>query len=211
MATITNVNPDAGFFAPNTSFTVTGTGFGASEGTLLLVVPELGIIVPQSIDNWADTAINSTFPTLENMLNSFPTLFDVPTRLFFVSVIPVGAATGPRSAYYNLTLDPTPITVFPNETLVLGGPSSIYGEGNDPVIPLRNFGGPVGTIQSFDNPGYGIDWIILSADAPFPGLGKYTVLGSGSNQQDIAPLGPLQFRTLVRIGQNPVPTILLID
>lgn len=122
MATITSVVPTSGFFAPSTSYTVNGTGFGASPGTIILVLPFFGFVAVQGQDSWADTNITVTLPTLKDIQTAVPGLFaNGASTQFFVTVIPLGSTQAVRSEDFTLQLDPTPITIFQTGSLVVGG------------------------------------------------------------------------------------------
>lgn len=160
---ITSVIPDVGFY-PESTFTINGSGFGASpSGAIYLVAPDDGTSTTLTFAGWSDTQITGVqVPGEEDLLDlsaSLPFTAVVVVRPFLIS--PSGLRSDPVTVGY----DPTPPTVYPDGSLIValepveidGGPELA------PVLPA--FGAAVGRITEYDGPDYDVLFYEFDDDA----------------------------------------------
>jgi len=197
-AVISSVVPVPGSYT-NAVVTINGTGFGVSTGSLYIAFPATGQVFNWSAAGWGDTLITTVYPDLGDFQDQGVTY---PTDVFFV-VIPAGDTVGGRSVAASVSLDPTPITFFPDNTLIVAGPTATaegdFGpEPPPPTVPLRT---ALGRTNAFDNPGYDVKWYEYN-----PNSGVYVTGLDVFTQTDFSVVGTAVQQSLEFLGVS-IPLI----
>lgn len=193
MASISSVTATPGYF-PEAAVTITGTGFGGSQGGLYIVWPNQGLIFDW-VDpvTWSATSISGfSLPMISTDEEEFAEVFaDKLGQPFFYVVVPVGETVGARSATYTFTQSTVPVTSFPNLSIVMAAGAVPGVENAEP------FNGPVGFIQNFDNPGYTVRWYTTPDDQ-----GQFTADDVTSGEENIVPLGTSVLASMATLGYS---------
>lgn len=196
-AVITSVVPVPDSFT-NATATITGTGFGASTGTLLIVFPDYGQSFAWGSASWNATTITLNYPSDIEFVDQGITF---PTNVYWV-VIPLGDDVGGRSAAALVTPDPSPITTFANDTLIVAGPTATADNGGPvtppPTYPLRT---ALGRTNGYAGPGYDVKWYVY-----VPQNQAYETGLDGFDQTDFSIVGTSVQTNLEHLGIS-IPTL----
>lgn len=127
-------------------FSLSGTGFGASPGTLLLFPGSGGEFIGVATDTWGDTAITGSLPSFG---------VDPAPEAFFV-VIPDGSDIGGRGESFALLAEAVVAAAELIPGLIVTVPIGTEGEAFGPVIqpvPPSIQGETAGSVMSVDTGG----------------------------------------------------------
>lgn len=193
-AVITSVVPTPVGFPEEASIVINGTGFGASPGILFLAFPDYGQVFEYGVGTWTATALSDIF--LPNRFDFQDQGITFPTSAFFV-VVPLGSDVGGRSTVFTIVLSTTPIVSFPDDTLIVAGPTATaegdFGPQTPPAtFPLRT---ALGRTNGFDNPGYDVKWVEFNTNDQ-----AYEFNLDGFTQTDFSLVGTSVQRNLEQLG-----------
>ena len=172
---------------------ITGSGFGATAGTLVYF-SALGLPVDLVVTDWSATSIFANLPSNADFGPGFIYLIlngqTSESSIFSGFTIGSGAA-GPATTPFIVGLSwviSLNVTAYPHVQYEIGG--------SDPFEPF-----PRGQIASNPSPGfYGVNW--LTATGAIPTFQLITAPAS-----DLIALGPLTVETLTALGLTPTPPV----
>lgn len=189
MATVTSVTGVPGYF-PGAALTITGSGMGA-PGRIFLVFPTTGFYVYEYEDltgvSWTAGSISGPTILIPEIGEDLST--DFIGQDFYVAVLPAGSVVGARSPDYTLAASTVVNTTIPIGTVVRGIDVS-------PAAPIcQPFGGQIGFVNGFDNPGYEIEWYSTANSEQV-----YESVTSTNSEIGISPLGTSVLQAVAAFG-----------